>query len=155
MLCCKGVTLDPVHLLAETSGDRNFAEVVSRVRCSRCGEPPAARLPLRRASPGQRRHAARLGDRVGVGAIVEGCAADARSMQIWLVAIMLFAMATKYCTRCECRQCRTWRRGHAIVNHMSAISRLHKSVHVQSTVLYDTRLLSVNERSGSHATFEC
>jgi hypothetical protein len=39
--CCKGVTVLPVRMIVDNSGDRPFAEVLSRLRCSRCGKPPA------------------------------------------------------------------------------------------------------------------
>ena len=39
--CCKGVTVSPVRVIASNSGDRSFAEVLTRLRCSRCGKPPA------------------------------------------------------------------------------------------------------------------
>ena len=39
--CCRGATVYPVRLLMKNSGDRTFADVLSRLRCSRCKRPPA------------------------------------------------------------------------------------------------------------------
>ena len=39
--CCKGVVIYPVRLIAEQHGDRTFAAVLARLRCSRCGSRPA------------------------------------------------------------------------------------------------------------------
>lgn len=39
--CCKGVTLYPMRLLTINWGDRTFEEVLTRLRCKRCGAKPA------------------------------------------------------------------------------------------------------------------
>ena len=39
--CCKGTTIYPLRLLAERHGNRTFADLLARLRCSRCGGRPA------------------------------------------------------------------------------------------------------------------
>jgi hypothetical protein len=39
--CCKGTTIVPVRMLANSHADRTFAEVLSRLRCQKCGKSPA------------------------------------------------------------------------------------------------------------------
>ena len=38
---CKGVTLHSVRMIAKNSGNRTFAEVLARLRCTGCGKTPA------------------------------------------------------------------------------------------------------------------
>src|ERR1051326_4653958 len=39
--CCKGTVGYPDKLLIQRNGDRTFAEVLNRLRCSACGGKPA------------------------------------------------------------------------------------------------------------------
>jgi hypothetical protein len=39
--CCRGAIVLPVRLLAQDRGDQTFAAIVARLRCSKCGRPPA------------------------------------------------------------------------------------------------------------------
>jgi hypothetical protein len=39
--CCGGKTVYPLRLLAQQQGNRTFAEILSRLRCRRCRQPPA------------------------------------------------------------------------------------------------------------------
>lgn len=39
--CCGGTTLLPVRLLITEHGDRPFAEILTRLRCGKCGGHPA------------------------------------------------------------------------------------------------------------------
>lgn len=39
--CCQGATIVPVRLLATNHGDRLFADMLAKLRCSRCRGRPA------------------------------------------------------------------------------------------------------------------
>jgi hypothetical protein len=61
--CCRGLAVLPVRMLIRDRGDRTFAEILPRLRCSTCGRPPAQVNLCAEASRAQQGCLSRLGHR--------------------------------------------------------------------------------------------